>query len=195
VDLRLELAATMYKVVRALAQPVYAATLRPLLRAYLRRSLRSLMLAQASGLPPHEFNSANLAVRPDIRVPGVFDEGKVWDVAELVAGAPSLLPAEVEKERYAFLWSPDTLAERLAQSRIWPRLDTPEYWSMLTRERGYSLGEEEFLGLKRACLVIEEKARELGGAVQLTHSGYYGHPAIVDAVAAFLVTGQRPTDA
>jgi hypothetical protein len=63
---------------------------------------------------------------------------------------------------------------------------------LLERERADLQDDEERVGLQRACLVIEERAREVTGAVQLSHSGYYGHPAVLEAIVKFLISGQRP---
>jgi hypothetical protein len=150
---------------------------RPLLRRFLWLQLRKLLLAQASGLPPDEFNDATLAVRSDIGVPGVFEEGTPWNVAELIAGGHWLLPAVVERKRYAFLWSLDSLAERLGQATLWPKIE--RHVSLLERKRGYPVDQKERLVLQRACLVLEEKIAELGGAVQLSHSRYYGDTKIL----------------
>jgi hypothetical protein len=176
---------------KLLLWPIYASILRPLSRAYLWNSLRRLLLAQATGLSPHEFNAASLAVRAEIGVPEVFDEGTAWNIAELIAGEPSVLPYPVERQRYAFLWSGEALTTRMSQSLIWPQIMCRE--PTLERTRGYPLEHEESLSLKRACVVLEEKASELGGAVHLAHSGYYGHRTVMDAIVAFLLKGQRPT--
>jgi hypothetical protein len=179
---------TISNVLRLAANSVLA-PLRPILRAYLRRFVRRLMFTQATGLPSYELDGATISVRTDIG-DEAFVEGKVWNVAELAASAPSLLPPRVDKERYAFLWLEGALNARLGKSSLWQQVG--KHQSALERERGHDLDDQERAALQRACLVIEERAGEFSGAVQLTHSGYYGHPVVLDAIVAFLVAGQRP---
>jgi hypothetical protein len=162
----------------------------PILQTYLRRTLRKLILSHATGLPPQEFKGAWISARTGIGRREEFDEGKIWDISELASRTPSLRQSVIEEKRYSFLWSSETLALRLGHSRIWPQIT--KYYPLLERERADLQDDEERVGLQRACLVIEERAREVTGAVQLSHSGYYGHPAVLEAIVKFLISGQRP---
>jgi hypothetical protein len=148
------------------------------------------VLSQATGLHPGEFDGAAISIQSNIGIPEIFDE-TVWDIAELAASVPSFLGVPADKERYKFLWSSDALAARITTSNTWSLIES--HRRHIERERGFDISAEERLALQRTCLVIEEKARELSGAVQLSHSGYYGHPEMLEAMAAFLVHGRYPT--
>jgi hypothetical protein len=71
-------------------------------------------------------------------------------------------------------------------------------WGRLEKELGSAGGaqshadEQRTRELQRTCLGIDEKFRELDGAIDMSHSRYYADPRIVNAIADFLESGRRP---
>jgi hypothetical protein len=46
--------------------------------------------------------------------------------------------------------------------------------------------------MAQTTIMLEQRMMELVGAIDLVHSSYYSNREIIDAIAEFIATGQRP---
>ena len=181
--------------VNMLAWPV-----RKMLTRYLTRALPTLASAVSLGLSPVEFAGANVVVRNNIGVPSVFDEGSGKNVTkEILECGPlveqgsreldsqSSTSQETPYARYAFLWDPELTLERLERSKLWEKIGDSALKHLHDDDYGdtSSLRDEE-RELQEKTLAIEERLKELSGAVELNHSTYYTNETVIEMVADFL---------
>jgi hypothetical protein len=166
-------------------------------RRHLIRRLVHIISSFAYGIPSHEFGQAMIAPANRIGLPGFFKE-HVWDVTRMLLETPPVRSYTVDARasRYAFLWDADELAHRTKNSWIGARLD--ELAKPLAKRYRW-FPDVQLPELKKrvaiTSMVLEERMRELIGAVELTHSAYYTNPRIITAIAEFIATGRAPEEA
>jgi hypothetical protein len=161
---------------------------------YMAKKLIQLISSPAFGLQADEFVGAAILARPQLALPWFFKEYD-WDVTELLICSPSVErnTSEDRRARYAFLWNEAELNGRLSGSWLWKQR---ELWKNEIRSY-YSPFQAHGLGAfddqqKKACLILEERLRELVGVVKLIHSSYYTNPEIIPAIARFIATREPP---
>ena len=170
--------------------------MRRIMIRYLTDMLVKIVSASAFGLAPHEFSEAHVEIRDRIGIRSVFRED-VRNVAKQILEEPSTtaplrkgsdrkasISASRPEERYAFLWEEETLKRKSETSWLWKRVSL-ELDGALRRyppEDRKTLASE----LKCTCVAIEERIKEVIGAVELNHSTYYTNSKVIDAIAQFL---------
>jgi hypothetical protein len=163
------------------------------LRWWTQPRLTEFMLDTASsagfGLPIQEFSNAVVTPREDLEVPGVFEAGEVVDVSQLFAEARLTTRSPATPARFDFLWNDTALHERLKASFTWQKVEP--YCNELKARMGR---DDKWLveKLPRLCALIDVRVREFGNMVELFHSGYYADQKVIEAIAEFLKTGDRP---
>jgi hypothetical protein len=170
--------------------------LRPIRRLVMRRMtdmLCNIVSSRAFGLYPEEFEHARIQASWSANVPEAMDETS-WDVSRHLSEAPpidtSARAAREVSERYKFLWDRNELEKKAEASAMWKQVSV----------RMQSIGKrypEETLDrlsstLMRTCIMLEEKQREIGGSVSLTHSTYYTSEDVIRGVARFITTAKGP---
>ncbi len=165
--------------------------LRPVLVPLLGSAFQRVASAAGSGLPTHEMSMAFVQVTEGICESRIFRPEWAWDVSRRLSGIAITRPGASDAgSRFEFLWDDEALATRAARSDTWSGLEdrVPDILGRFAAEER----PEELRRLMRVCLMLEERVRELGGAVELAHSQYYGDPEVVAAVARFLESGETP---
>lgn len=155
---------------------------------WLMNTLRQVVVASATGLPPYEVDDANLEVRPLTEVPALDDGGEVWDVSKYLAHHrnETINNTAIDPERYSFFWDAKTREKRFGESHI---------YSALQKQTATNPSLEKMLvnpEFQRMCLAIEERLLEVIGGVEVQHARYFQDEAIVRGVAQFIATGERP---
>lgn len=138
---------------------------------------RRLVMSQAArfalplshGLPGDEFLTGRIVVRQELDVPAI--SARHLDVARDLLSAP--VNAEIDKQRFEFLWDDRVLAERFVRSQAAAQFHS-----------------EPSADVKRHALAIEERLREFFGVAGLRHSLYYENDAVLEAVAAYLLRSE-----
>jgi hypothetical protein len=147
-----------------------------------------LISAYAYGVPAQEFSSAMIVAKNSIGQPDYFEES-IWDATrELALSAlTNPEPAEHRMARYNFLWDALELERRKQSSKLWSHL-APLTTAISRRYRLYPGTNRDELErrLAQTSVMLEERMRELVGAVELVHSSYYGNQAIVAHLARFI---------
>jgi len=155
---------------------------------WLMNTLRQVVVASATGLPPYEVDDANLEVRPITEVPALDDGGEIWDVSKYLAHHrnETISNTAIDPERYSFFWDANTREKRFAKSHI---------FSALQKQKETNPNLEKMLGnpeFQRMCLAIEERLLEVIGGVEVQHARYFQDEPIVRGVAQFIASGKRP---
>lgn len=158
---------------KALWGMAWRCSLAPMIEARTLRTIRSVMDMTALGLPAQELRRARVEVSKAICVADVFDEYHA-DVTRSAIARAALQYVPRVQERYEFL---------LAAAKL-PRVDDSHHlYRALVCE-----GIEDRALLEEA-LVIDERVKEVVGAVGLIHSTYYGDEDVRRAAAHFIRTG------
>lgn len=164
----------------------------------------SIMGSSGYGLPSRELRGARVMVQPELKVPSFFQETHVEMLKlEGAAGAPGRAQADDTERRYSFLKNEAELRARMAEAAKGPWRSLHEavpalYQQFLEAhahepafEERYKKGAVESaenyeMNLARLWFTLEERAKEISGAVELYHSLYYSNPAVVQQIATFL---------
>lgn len=155
---------------------------------WLMNTLRQVVVASATGLPPYEVDDANLEVRPVTEVPALDDGGDIWDVSKYLAHHrnEAISNTAIDPERYSFFWDKNTREKRFVKSHV---------FSALQKQKETNPGLEKMLvnpEFQRMCLAIEERLLEVIGGVEVQHARYFQDAPIVRGVAQFIASGTRP---
>lgn len=155
---------------------------------WLMNTLRQVVVASATGLPPYEVDDANLEVRAVTEVPALDDDGEIWDVSKYLAyhRNETISNTAIDPERYSFFWDADTREKRFGESHI---------ASALQKQKATNPALEKMLvnpEFQRMCLAIEERLLEVIGGVEVQHARYFQDERIVRGVAQFIAVGTRP---
>ncbi len=158
----------------------------------LTNQLLQLVSSPSFGMPAREFSRAVIVARKSIEYPDFFNETE-WEVSRmLINSAPPKKVSDHEgSKRYSFLWDRDKRERLKNNSWLWNEVEE----SLPGIERRYrSIPSIDRDAVKQrllnTCLVLEERMREVVGAVELVHSAYYSNPIIIEGVAQFIATGQ-----
>jgi hypothetical protein len=164
---------------------------------YISFKIWQLLSSAAFGLGPREFVGSLVAVDHELREPSYFDQ-HVWVVTEQLFEHPIAreIDSEARKARYKFLWNDEELERRVSSSWLWRQRDR---WKKEIDARYAKFPELRTVTfdsqLKRTCLVLEERFKEMVGLVELSHSSYYSNSGIITAIAEFITSGTAPPNA
>lgn len=206
----------LYSVMWPISFPVR----RFLIEPYLTRMLLNIVCAAAFGMPSRELIGARIWVRHHLLIPKYFKED-FWDLTEEVLDTTRPTPPRSPAlgsdlaQRYAFLTNPSVLnARRTAAEKACAQKrddSTRGWWGSVYAmhkllyaryERAYvdeffvyaqlKQEQEQFINdLAQINFTIEERIKELTGAVELNHSMYYSNDKIISQIAEFLESGKR----
>ena len=184
---------------RAAANRGFAWILNPVNRT-MKRRLRGAVLSVAElaalGLPASEARFSTIEVSELPELPGLLDLRSCdasrdllgWSAderREAMARDESQSGGATNRSRdFEFLWNQEAMAKQAESSDAWQRVRAD--LDRLLREYPTTEPDRFRQRLQRSVLTIEQRIREVTGAVSLEHSAYYEHPAVVDAVAEFL---------
>ena len=163
----------------------------------------------AFGLPANELRRSRIQVSPSLDIPDVFDV-ETWPVTpdlldeSMALGRPAA-NAQESLRRYQHLVNDEELDRRIAgdagrHSHLsWAQLEThlpvmyDGYCRSFALENGTVPLDEA--GYRREVaqiwFTLQERTRELVGAVELNHSLYYANPHVVRRIADFLASASR----
>ena len=179
---------------------------RSFLRNVITRMVSDTITATIHGVPVEDVRGARIEVSSRIGIDKVFAE-QHSDVSKVILDARRATPSVVDASRYDFLTDDERLrarqSEEVAAQARWSHLAKrlPALYaryaelgalepSLSARQR---MTKEEFEDrIARGWFVAMERFRELSGSVELFHSMYYSHPAIVKQIARFIASGGGP---
>ena len=139
------------------------------------------------GVPPSEFKGAFVKVDKKIGIGRLFNEQE-FDVSKMAANTALTQASSQDGNRYSFLWDQRECLRRLEHSWMWPKVK--EDLAQSLKLYGPKEQDQRKDELKLTCISIEERLKELAGAIQLAHSSYYGNDEVIRRIGRFLETGQ-----
>jgi hypothetical protein len=162
---------------------------------YLTFKLWQLLSSVAFGLSPQEFVRAMVTADTQIQQPDFFNE-HVWSVTKMLVCEGPMREHKTEQREalYAFLWDDQGLQTRKAESWLWEQrgLWAKELSARYKRFDLANQSEDLEKRLARACLMLEQRIKEMVGIVALTHSSYYTNKQVIEGIADFIASGRLP---
>ena len=185
---------------KAVTNRAFAWILNPATR-FLKRRLRTMVLSvvelAALGLPASEGNGSTIVVNELPELPKLLDLRSLdvsrdlvgWSFEDRKKGHGAEFGGQGQdvtdrSQSFEFLWDPEVLDEVAESSDAWKRVR--EDLERLMQEYPTDDPDRFRHNLQRSVLTLEQRIREVSGAISLEHSAYYEQPAVIDAIAAFL---------
>jgi len=120
-----------------------------------------------------------------------------WDVGKdlLASAAGRDSSGQAWTNRYSFLWDEVERRQRLESSWLREHLQA-QTQTILARYRRIPNVDVAILEdtIVNTSLVLEERVKEVIGAVELTHSSYYTNETVIRGIARFIATGKNERD-
>jgi hypothetical protein len=145
-------------------------------------------------LQADEFAGAAILAQHQLGMPEFFKEHD-WDVTELlIKSCPAERnTTEDRRARYAFLWNNAEFEARLHRSWLWRQRSSwkdeiKSHYARFQVDDSSAFEERQ----AKTCLILEERLKELVGAVELFHGSYYTNHQIIAAIAKFIATRDPP---
>jgi hypothetical protein len=164
----------------------------------------NVVMSTAYGLPPRELRRARIHVSSSLDLPGAFDVEE-WSIGkevldESASSAPAPQSAEEISTRYKHLVDDTELKLKVKESVAckalfsWERVQSfmPEMYDRYLRSfsaeaKGSALDRDKFQReVARMWFTLQERTKEVIGAVELNHSLYYANPRVIQRIADFL---------